>query len=163
VRTIGIDPGTNGAIAYYSADFMVAWDIPTDDITVGGKQRKRIDKLGLGEMLDMIRDCYFPDRIVIEKVSGMPGQSGMFEFGYTVGCIHQALADRKMAFDVVTPAQWKKDVKAPKDKKECVAKCDALWPSYRSLFRTSTGKGGLRPDRAEAALLAYWAAGGRGG
>ena len=172
MRVVGIDPGTSGAFAFYAPALppppgidgdvvptIATWDMPINEITVGGKPRKRIDRLGLLERIDMIVDICWPEKWIIEKVSGMPGQSGMFEFGYTVGCIHEALTARGIAFETVTPTQWKKELKAPRDKKECVAKCDELWPHARAIFRTDSTKRGLRPDRAEAALLAYWGSG----
>lgn len=176
MRVVGIDPGTSGAFAFFSPPpplppgvtnltdltaqtIVLAWDMPINEITVGGKPRKRIDRLGLGELIAQITMLYDPQKWIVEKVGGMPGNSGMFEFGYTVGCIHQALTERGIPFETVTPTQWKKELKAPREKKECIAKADELWPHARSVFRTDTTKKGLRPDRAEAALLAYWGSG----
>ncbi len=179
MRVVGIDPGVLGAFAFYTppvplppgftwatekpTPLLLAWDMPVNVVTVGGKPRKRIDRLGLGELIDNIIMLYDPQKWVVEKVGGLPGQSASsgFEFGYTVGCIEQALSDRKIAFVPSRPADWKKDLKAPKDKTACVAKCDDLWPHARDLFRdtSKSAKGAVRPDRAEAALLAYWGSG----
>ena len=179
MRVVGIDPGVKGAFAFFSPLVLLppgftstaekptpaiyAWDMPVNDVSIGGKPRKRIDRLGLSELIDQIEMIYCPEKWIVEKVGGIAGQSAAsgFEFGYTVGCIHQALSDKAIAFETVTPTEWKKDVKAPKDKTACVAKCDDLWPYARGLFRdtSKSAKGAVRPDRAEAALLAYWRSG----
>lgn len=172
MRFLGIDPGGNGAFALYSppvrdkggAPFvpatLEAWDMPVNEVTVGGSKRKRIDVAGVNELLDAICLLGEPDRIVVEQVGGMPGQAGGFAFGYGVGALHAILTMRKLPFEVVPPTKWKKAVKAPKDKKEAVVRAEELFPHHRALFRdtTKTTKGALRPDRAEAALLAYYAA-----
>lgn len=180
MRVVGIDPGVKGAFAFFSPPpplppgftdltavtaqtIVLAWDMPVNDVSIGGKPRKRIDRLGLAELIENIIMLYDPQKWIIEKVGGIAGQSAAsgFEFGYTTGCIHQALSDKGLAFETVSPSEWKKDVKAPKDKDACVAKCDDLWPHARPLFRdtSKSAKGAVRPDRAEAALLAYWGSG----
>ena len=172
MRVLGIDPGGSGALALYSLPVrgkgdalfvpatLEAWDMPVNEITVGGSKRKRIDVAGVNELLDEICLLGDPDRIVIEQVGGMPGQASGFAFGFGVGALHAVLIMRKLVFETVTPTKWKKEVKAPKDKKEAVARAEELFPSHRALFRdtTKTAKGALRPDRAEAALLAFYGA-----
>lgn len=172
MRVLGIDPGGNGALALYSspvrggggAPFVPAmlevWDMPVNEVTVGGTKRKRIDVAGVDELLDAICVLGNPDRIVIEQVGGMPGQASGFAFGFGVGALHAVLILRKLPFETVTPTKWKKEVKAPKDKKEAVVRAEEIFPQHRALFRdtTKTTKGALRPDRAEAALLAFYGA-----
>lgn len=175
-RFLGIDPGTKGALALYCPAMagppgfgdipaiMNCFDIPTQDVTVGGKLRQRVDRFELKVLLQSLGQ---PTRIVVEKVSGSQGQGAAsgFEFGYTVGCVHQALTDLDLPFDWVTPGQWKRTVKAPADKKAAAARCDELFPQFRSEWyvpdKRNTRKKQypdvVRPDRAEAALLAYWA------
>ncbi len=177
MRVVGIDPGVTGAFALFMPALMpppgvdggvlppglCAWDMPVNIVTVGGKPRKRMDRLGLTELIEQVTMLYDPQKWIVEAVGGQTAQSAAsgFEFGYTVGCIHQALSDKKIPFETVRPAEWKKDLKAPKEKPACVAKCDDMWPHARDLFRdtSKSTKGAVRPDRAEAALLAYWGSG----
>lgn len=171
MRVLGIDPGGNGALALYSPPIKAkdgapaipavldVWDMPVNEITVGGSKRKRIDVLGVDALLEEIGWLGDIDRILIELVGGMPGQASGFAFGFGVGALHAILTMRKQPFEVVTPTKWKKEVKAPKDKKEAVVRAEELFPEHRAKFRNhETGRGGLRPDRAEAALLAYYGA-----
>ena len=172
MRVLGIDPGGGGAFALYCTAVkargdapatpltLEAWDMPVNDATVGGTTRKRIDIAGVNELLDTICMLGDPDKIVIEQVNAMPKQSGMFAFGFGVGVLHAVLTLRKLPFVTVTPTQWKREVKAPKDKKEAMVRAEELFPSHRHLWRyqASNGKAATRPDRAEAALLAYYGA-----
>lgn len=168
MRVLGIDPGGSGALALYSPPaphlgapaYLEAWDIPTNKVTVGGSKRDRVDIVGLDGLLSDICMLGEPDRIVIEKVGAMPKQSGMFAFGYGVGLVHGALRLRKMVFEEVPPSQWKKAVKAPAEKSEAIVRAEELFPGYRHLWRykATNGKDATRPDRAEAALIAYYGA-----
>lgn len=172
MRVLGIDPGGSGAFALYSPPVKArqgapavpacldAWDMPVNEVTIGGKKRNRIDVLGIDALLDTICMLGEPDRIVIEQVGGMPGQASGFAFGYSVGALHAVLTMRRLSFEVVTPTKWKREVKAPKDKKEAMVRAEELFPQHRHLWRytAKNGKAATRPDRAEAALLAYYGA-----
>jgi hypothetical protein len=182
VITLGIDPGLSGAFALYNPKpllmgvpgsdpvpgqpMLALWDMPIVMKEVSGKPRKITDPGGLYQLVGMILDVFAPDRIVIEEVGGMPGQSGSaaFNFGYGAGLLHMAFVSRGVQFDTVRPSQWKKAVKAPSDKKLAVSRADEVFPWARDKWRQPPAKGQkadqLFPDRAEAALLAFWAAGG---
>lgn len=168
---LGIDPGGTGAIALYvppikgrkgapaAPAVLAAWDMPINEITVGGTKRKRIDVIGLNDLLDEICLLQNPDKIIVEQVGGMPGQASGFAFGFGVGALHAVLLMKRLPFEVVTPGKWKKEVKAPKDKKEAAYRAEELFPDGRHIWRVP-GRGGketLRHDRAEAILLAYYA------
>jgi hypothetical protein len=167
---LGIDPGSDGAWALYGTaikarkdapavpETLMVWDMPVNVVTVGKSQRKRIDIAGVNLLLDEVMMFGAPDRIVIEDVAARPGQSGMFAFGFGVGVIHAILTLRKLRFDTVPSGTWKKAIKVPRDKKEAVVRAEEVFPEHRHLFRNAEKKGGLRPDRAEAALIAYYGA-----
>ena len=174
---IGIDPGADGAIALFAPGkkashgapaiplSLMTWDLPFNTVKVGNTQRKRLDVVGFSELLDDIFLIEEPDRIVIEQVAAMPKQSGMFAFGYGVGLVHATLRLRKLGFEEVPPSVWKKAVKAPtgektKNKALAIGRAEELFPEHRHLWRdtSKTAAGKPRPDRAEAALLAYYAA-----
>lgn len=172
MRVIGIDPGGNGALALYVPPvkarkdapalpaLLMCYDMPVNEVTVGGTKRKRLDVLGLDALLgDMLLSGDI-DRIVIEQVGGMPGQASGFAFGFGVGALHAVLTMRRLPFETVTPGKWKKEVKAPKDKKEAMVRAEELFPDHRGQWRykATNGKDATRPDRAEAALLAYYGA-----
>lgn len=171
MRVLGIDPGGSGAIALYSPEvatggarvcpaYLDVWDMPVNEVTVGGSKRKRIDVLGLDKLLDDICMIGVPDRVIIEQVGGMPGQASGFAFGFGVGALHAVLTMRRIPFETVTPTKWKREVKAPKDKKEATVRAEQIWPEHRDKFRSyeKSTRGTDRPDRAEAALLAYYGA-----
>jgi hypothetical protein len=167
---IGIDPGGTGAIALYVPPIKArkgapaiphvlrVWDMPVNEITVSKTKRKRIDVIGLERVFDDICLIDDPKMVVVEQVGGMPGQASGFAFGFGVGALHAVLTLKRIRFEVVTPAKWKKDVKAPKDKKEAAYRAEEIFPDNRDLWRILKGnRESLRHDRAEAVLLAYWA------
>ena len=173
MRYIGIDPGSSGAIALYSPPVkgrgaapavpasLSVWDIPHDDVKVGRSVRKRIDVVGLDDLLADIFMLGDADRIVVEEVGAMPKQAGMFAFGFGVGVVHSVLRLRRIKFETVTPTVWKREVKlASKDKGLAIARAEEVFPDCRHLWRDNSKSAGgkLRPDRAEAALMAYYAA-----
>lgn len=167
---LACDPGAEGAWALYATAIkprreapgmpavLWTWDMPVNIVTVGKAKRKRLDIAGVAELLDQIMVLGTPDRIILEEVNAMPKQSGMFAFGFGVGVLHAVLTLRKLPFETVPASKWKREVKAPRDKREAVVRAEEVFPSYRHLFRNGEGRGGLRPDRAEAALLAYYGA-----
>lgn len=169
LRVLGIDPGGSGALALYSPGweatrsapavpaYLNVMDMPTDTVTVGKTKRQRINVLTLDEVVSDILMFGPVDKVVIEQVGGMPGQASGFAFGYGVGLLHAVFKLRRIPFELVTPSKWKKDIKVPKDKREAVVRAEELMPEFRDQFITP-GKRAARPDRAEAALLAYWGA-----
>lgn len=156
----GIDPGTSGALAIYDTDTMRVLgmhDMPHWYMTVGKKQRKRVDPVALMELFDTV--CMMGvELVVIESVGGRPGQSASagFVFGYTVGLIYMACMYKKLMVETVPPAQWKKMLSIPGKAKgtddDIMNRADELFPNDRELFRGK--QGGKNLDRAEAAMLA---------
>lgn len=136
---------------------ITAFDMPTAQKTVGGMKREVMDHQAFGDLLDTLRDIYGVQKTVVEQVSGMAGQASGFQFGFGVGCIHQGLFDRQMPFETVTPGQWKKQAKVPKDKKEAIARADQVFAGQRQKLRNERGT--AKDGRAEAALMAWWLAG----
>lgn len=170
LRVLGIDPGGAGALALYTPGWkatkdapaipasLVIYDMPADEVTVGRSKRRRVNVLALDDLVAEMLLLGPLDKVVIEQVGGMPGQASGFAFGYGVGLLHAVFRLRRIPLEVVTPAKWKKDVKAPRDKREAVVRAEELMPQFRDQFIGTGKRGGTRPDRAEAALLAYWGA-----
>lgn len=155
---IGIDPGASGALALVEkpAHIVGVWDMPIKK----EKARKRVDAFELRSLFDYIVSLYEPKGCVIEKVGGRPAQSASasFVFGVGYGMLIMLCAEHELRLDYVEPGIWKRAMRCPADKAEAVGRADEIFPSYRELFRNGKhrGKDVLRPDRAEAAMLALW-------
>lgn len=157
---VGIDPGLTGAIATYFSGrgHLSVKDMPT--MKVRGKLR--IDEVRL---MDILADeLSFCDRVVIERVSPMPGQGVGSTGSFMRGAGLLVGASRMFArligdIDVVevVPAQWKLEmglkfpVNATRAQRKTASRERAtlLLPNYASMFVRAKDDG-----RAEAALLA---------
>jgi hypothetical protein len=129
-------------------------DMPTIKQRVGKTDRPRLDFEGLDRLIaDMTGDRPL---VVVEDVGTRPRQSGTMAFGRSVGALEHAFHAAKLRVEHIVPTKWKPALKAPKDKKESVARADQLFPLHRSLFRGP--KGGTLDGRAEAAMLALYGA-----
>lgn len=180
---VGVDPGGKGALALYRPNAepitlqppagsglepttmqnpkLIVWDMPTREVQVTkNKFKTELDLDALHKLAALLVDSYGAQRVVIEKVGGMPGQGSGFTFGWNCGVVHMAFISCGITPEIVSPGQWKKDAQVPADKKEAVKCADATFPDYVGEFRrphaTQKGKLVVRPDRAEAALLAWW-------
>lgn len=175
---VGVDPGGKGALALYRPNVapmpgppgtditiqppkLLVWDMPTREVQVTkNKFKTELDLDALHKLAALLVDSYGAQRVVIEKVGGMPGQGSGFTFGWNCGVVHMAFISCGITPEIVSPGQWKKDAQVPADKKEAVKCADATFPDYVGEFRrphaTQKGKSVVRSDRAEAALLAWW-------
>lgn len=143
---LGVDPGASGALAFYYPDApgrVAIEDMPL----VAGK----VCALGLVAILDR----YGPSEAIIELVGPMPkqGVSSVWNFS---GAYHSAvavIAAMRVPYVLVTPGKWKKRMGLPADKELARAMALRTFPQVASQF-------GRKKDhnRAEAALLAYYAA-----
>lgn len=164
----GIDPGSNGAVAVYCTDtrqLVFVEDLPFWFQTVGKKQRKRLDPIGLMELFDTL-NMLGVELVVLEAVGGRPRQSASagFVFGYTVGLIYMATMQAKIMVETVPPQKWKKLLGVPgkqggKDKAvakkaegEIIYRTNEMFPHNREFFRSP--RGAWKMDRADAAFLA---------
>ena len=116
----GIDPGKNGAIAFYE-DFMVEWR----PMPISGKE---IDVSALARMIEV----HHPDVAFVEKVHAMPGNGAvsMFSFGKGYGILLGVLGALNIRTELVTPQAWKKLVLAgsAKDKDAAISYCRRAFP-----------------------------------
>lgn len=172
-NVIAVDPGVTGAIAHYmsapNADgglryTLVVHDVPTTERVISGKVRKVVDVKGLEALIYDLVASEGATEAIIEKVSGLPGQSASsgFQFGRVVGLIEMALAAAGVKYEEMTPAQWKKAINITSDKKNAVAHFKATFPAeMHSQIQRPSPKGKSNADshdRAEAALLAFYLA-----
>lgn len=165
MSVIGVDPGVNGALALYDyrTGTLTVSDMPSWSVQVGRTMRTRVDPIELLEYFELAK-VMGVELAVIEAVGGRPKQSSGFAFGYSVGLVHMAAVAARVPVETVPPQTWKKLMRVPgkkgvekKQNEEAVMQraCE-IFPDARPQF---FGKlGGKRMDRAEAALLAKYAA-----
>ena len=163
IYTLGIDPGLSGAVALYGADGTLAvWDMPTLELTKGGKVRRRIDLHALAALMTGL-SASAPAMCALEDLSGRPAsfrnargetvaQRGQFEQGWNA-CAPAALcAACAIPFTMLAPAAWKPSLGVPADKNGARLRASQLMPAHAGKWCRVKDDG-----RAEAALLAYLA------
>lgn len=163
VSVIGVDPGFTGALACFdqTTGELRIDDMPTFQMSVGTRKRTRIDAVELIEYFELQKLCG-AQLVVIEAVGGRPKQSAAsaFQFGYGVGLLYMACISARIPIETVVPGTWKKLMRVPgkKDKNDgdIIKRADEVYPHHRELWRGP--QGGRRVDRAEAALIARYAA-----
>lgn len=145
----GFDPGLSGGIAFYSETGTLATHkMPL--IRAGTK--KILDLEGIKELLKQ----YPADHLtgIIERVGAMPGQgvTSMFSFGDGFGQIKGLLTGMGIAYELVLPQQWQKQILSgiPADlkKQRGVAFCRNRFPRL----------GKLSDGEADALCLALYGA-----
>lgn len=151
---IGIDPGASGAVAILEIDtgkLVQVFDMPSVDISVAGKSKKRVAPYLLAEELRLYNVA--GTRAVVESVSAMPGQgvSSMFAFGHAFGLALGVLAGMTITAELVTPAKWKRDLRVNPGKDGSRLLAMTLWPDQAGEFKRVRDDG-----RAEAALIGHW-------
>lgn len=157
---VGIDPGLSGAVAAVSDTgrglSVQVFDMPTLEMRVGGKARRRLDLHRLADILAGV-GVSEPECVVYEDVSGRPpaagvSQSGQFSQGWNA-CAPVAIAIAAgLVVRGVTPAVWKKAMGVSASKDGARAEAVRLFPMQAQLFARVKDDG-----RAEAALIAaYW-------
>ena len=140
---LSVDPGKTGAVAYFTNGTLCGVHDPVD-----GNLARRFS--------DLLLDCLdFRHRVtvVIEKVNGVPGQSGpaSFNFGYGAGALYGVCLGLGVEPVLIPPATWKWQMGLKHaDKKASVALAAKRWgPQHFHLVK--------HDGRAEAALLgAYY-------
>ena len=158
---LGCDPGVTGALAAYdevSATLLSVIDMPIKMRRVNGTDRRRLDAVGVQDWLIGHRGLG-ARRFIIEKVSGLPGQSApaAFNFGFGFGTIISCA--RMLGYEVqfVTPQEWKgkmvRTTRESKIKQASLNKAKLLFPASAEAFKRKMDHG-----RAEAALIARYGA-----
>ena len=158
---LGIDPGSSGAFAVYDTHSRAlvgdVQDTPIWFQTVGKRKRKRIDALAIADLFDVYQ-LMGVELVVMEAVGGRKAQNAAhaFTFGYGVGIIYMAAFYSGIVIETVPPSTWKQLLNVPgktkADDTAIMARADELFPKDRDKFRGE--RGGMRIDRAEAAMIA---------
>ena len=153
---IGVDPGAAGAIAIIESTgkLVHVFDMPSVEVIVGGKAKRRVSP----EMLAAELRLYADQGAVayVEQVGAMPGQgvSSMFAFGQAFGIVLGVMAGLAIPTQTVTPGKWKKDMKLNGGKDAARAKSAQVWPAHAGEFKRVKDDG-----KAEAGLIALWGVG----
>jgi len=148
--TIGIDPGLLGALAVLSqsGDVEALADLPViRDRSLAWIDGGELQRLLLGALNGR------PARAYIERVSAMPGQgvASSFNFGVGFGSILSIVQAWPLPIEFVTPAVWKRGLGLGSDKRASLDRARLLFPTADLGLAKHEG-------RAEALLIAYWAA-----
>lgn len=151
----GVDPGINGALALLDADACTVeiFDMPTHEFETT-KRRVKIDCHGISRVLSKEGLIH----VYLEEVYSSPqmGVVSAFNFGEGKGMIEGVCAALGLPLTQIKPAKWKKDMNVPADKKAAVMRASQLIPGAAPLFKGP--RGGVYDGRAEAAILALYAA-----
>ena len=108
---IGIDPGISGSICFFQDGKIIdVVEMPT--MTEGKKNKKQVNGSQIfNEISNRIIKIEKQDiKVVIEKVSAMPGQgvTSMFNFGQSFGILKGMCSAMQLSMYFVRPAKWKK-------------------------------------------------------
>ena len=107
---IGIDPGISGSICFFK-DGRILEVIEMPVMTEGKKNKKQVNGAQIyNEFLKRINKKEDEIRVVIEKVSAMPGQgvTSMFNFGQSFGILKGICSAMQLPMFFIRPAKWKK-------------------------------------------------------
>lgn len=163
---VGIDPGVHGGIAdvveLAPGRFAVAvFRMPTQQVVVSGSKRDRIDEDALSDLLDAIV-AGEPDLVMQERVWARPIRRGlkvitpaadtMLQLGMAAGIARGMVRAKKLPFETVSPAEWKKALGVPADKDAAREAASRLLPGHGHLWKLKKDDG-----LAEAALMALFA------
>lgn len=152
---LGIDPGLSGALAFLDPEraLMRVVDMPTFEFETTRK-RVKVDPYAIVREIEEqeISNLYFED----VAASPQMGTVSAFSFGEGKGILMGAAAAKGIPITQVKPAQWKKLMRVPADKRAAVQRASQLFPAVAALFKGP--RGGVYDGRAEAALIALFGA-----
>jgi hypothetical protein len=152
---LAVDPGLTGALVLKGEGVFMAWPMPTYAKKAGARnaRRKFIYEPGVFEIVHQAA-LMGADTLVIEQVSGLPGQSAStaFTFGYGVGIVTAAGIACDLIIERVTPQTWKGKLRVPRDKTAARARASELMPERAGQWPRACDDG-----IAEAAMLALYA------
>jgi crossover junction endodeoxyribonuclease RuvC len=148
---LGIDPGLNGALAFYDTveKTLEIVDMPTVDIVRNQKAKREVSPALLA--------CAIAGkgvkRAYLERVNAMPGQgvTSVFSFGRSTGIIEGVLAAYEIATTIITPQTWQKATQVRDGKDGSRERAMQLFPANADLFARKKDDG-----RSDAALIAYF-------
>ncbi len=108
---IGIDPGISGSICFLE-DGIIKDVLEMPTMTEGKKNKKQVNGSQIFNEISFRIKTYEKKniKVVIEKVSAMPGQgvTSMFNFGQSFGILKGICSAMQLPIYFVRPAKWKK-------------------------------------------------------
>jgi crossover junction endodeoxyribonuclease RuvC len=147
---LGIDPGLNGALAFfdYEKGQLTIFDMPVHEVERNGKSKREVSP----QRLAMLVRGIDVRRAIVEKVAARPGQgvTSMFAFGRSFGVVEGVLAALNIPVTYVTPQHWRKGMQVREGKHGSRQRATELFPKYAGEFARVKDDG-----RAEASLIAY--------
>ena len=151
---LGIDPGLNGALAFYDTQeqSLLVIDMPTVEIVRGGKTKREVNGTLLSNAI--ITSAVEKPRVAyVERVGAMPkqGVSGMFSFGRSMGLIEGVLAAWDIPMRLVNPKEWRKFSDCPDGKDGSRVAVMRLYPNATESFKLKKHDG-----RADATLIMHY-------
>jgi crossover junction endodeoxyribonuclease RuvC len=151
---IGIDPGLNGAVAFFDPEkgHLSVVDMPVVEMIRNGKKKREVSAQMLAQIIRVVEwPCY----AVLERVNAMPGQgvTSVFSFGRSAGIVEGVLAALTVPTHIVTPVTWQKAAAVRGGKDGARQRATELFPAYAGLFSRKKDDG-----RADAACMAWYAA-----
>lgn len=151
---VGIDPGLTGAVALVSHERQVeVVDMPTHELIVNKKKRRRLDLYKLAAFFDINRTRI--SHAMIEEPGPMPhdGSVQAFNFGFVCGVAQAVVAAAGIPMNLVKPAAWKGAMGLTGGKDASRARASQILPEWAHLWARAMDDG-----RAEAVLLAIYGA-----
>jgi crossover junction endodeoxyribonuclease RuvC len=152
----GVDPGLNGAIAFFEphSGRLDVVDMPTVEVLRGGKAKREVSP----QMLAGIMRSHIEDRtavVALERVNAMRGQgvTSVFSFGRSSGVVEGVVAALSLAITLVPPQTWQKALNVRNGKDGSRARAAELFPAMSASFARVKDDG-----RSDASLIAYWLA-----
>lgn len=158
--TLGIDPGTSGAlfVCGWSTGWHECADLPTFTVKRGKRSSRDVDHAGLVNLIEGWRPI---DVVVIEGVWAMQGDMVSWLAGLmkSAGIAIGVCAGLRLRIEQVSPGVWKREMRLPagpaltdKQRKDAARKrASELMPWASQHWRRVLDHG-----RAEAALLAFY-------
>jgi len=160
MKIIGIDPGLDGAICtlFTNSDEVRIVDMPTVKVSVGKKQRRKIDLPVLCDILGYSPQV--PTVCYVEKQWSRPGKGVTSEFstGYGYGVVLATLTCNKCPFVEVAPNTWMTKLvgRGKKTKGDIYKAAVARVPAAADLLKGP--RGGIKSGRSDALMIAVYGA-----
>lgn len=165
-RVLGVDPGTNGALAIVEGKRVIdILDMPVKSYAgangksrhARGRKTNKRRRFVDGEVIADWIEKHSPDAAVIESVHsfGNEGRASLAKFMTAFGVVLGAVQTMRVPITLVSPPVWKRRLGLIGKSKEASHRLACrMYPAYKKAF--AGPKGGARIDRAEAALLAHY-------
>lgn len=143
MKTIGIDPGRNGAIAFVDWTDPLAPALDVRDLPPA-----------IGELAGWLSEWSPVHVAVIEKpfAPRMVGTTHALTIGEGYGAVKAAIQLAGIRLEITTPAKWKAALSVEKDKDAAIRRASEFYPDHTAFWKRKKDH-----DRAEAAMLAAYA------